>query len=82
MSENTNKVEQHGCIVCGKLYNLLVVYSPSGRMVACTVITPGGHVVPDDVRPLAACNTHKAMEIETALAKHYPGIDQSEDLDE
>jgi hypothetical protein len=47
MSDNTNRVEQHGCIVCDKIHNLLVVYTPSGKMVACIVISPGGRVVAD-----------------------------------
>ena len=79
MSENTNRVEPHGCIVCGKIYNLLVVYAPSGGMVACTVTSPGGQVVPDPTRPLVACNTHSGEEVDTALARHYPGMEQPED---
>jgi hypothetical protein len=82
MSENTNRVEPHGCIVCGKIHNLLVVYAPSGSMVSCTVISPGGCVVPDTLRPLAACDTHTGEEIETALASHYPGLEQPEDREE
>jgi len=82
MSENTNKVEEHGCIVCGKIYNLLVVYTPSGKMFACSVISPGGHPVRDAVRPLVACNAHSGAEIETALTRHYPGQEQAEDLEE
>jgi len=79
MSDNTNRVETHGCIVCGKTYNLLVVYTPSGKMVGCTLTSPGGHPVPDSVRPLAACNKHSGAEIETALSRHYPGMEQAED---
>lgn len=82
MSENITRVEPHGCIVCGKLYNLLVVYTPAGRMTACTVISPGGQLVPDPVRPLAACITHTGEEIETALLLHYPGMEQPEDGEE
>ena len=82
MSDNINRVEQHGCIVCGKIYNLLVVYTPSGLMVGCTVTSPGGNPVPDAVRPLAACNTHSGAEIETALARHYPGMEQTEDRED
>jgi hypothetical protein len=82
MSDNINRVEQHGCIVCGKIYNLLVVYTPSGKMVGSTVTSPGGHPVPDAVRPLAACNTHSGEEIETALARHYPGKEQAEDRED
>jgi hypothetical protein len=81
-SDNTNRVESHGCIVCGKLYNLLVVYSPSGRMVDCTVTSPGGRVVPDDIRPLVACNTHPGQEVEIAFTRHYPGQEQQEDSED
>jgi hypothetical protein len=51
-------------------------------MVDCTVTSPGGHPVPDAVRPLAACNTHRRAEIEAALARHYPGMEQTEDREE
>ena len=82
MSANTNRVEKHGCIVCGKIYNLLVVYTPSGKMAGCTVTSPGGRVVPDTVRPLAACDKHSVLEIETALARHYPGTEQADDRED
>ena len=73
MAKNANAVEQHGCIVCGKVYNLLVEYAPNGQMVDCTVTSPGGQRVPDAHWPVVACNKHTPEEIETALAKHYPG---------
>jgi hypothetical protein len=81
MSDNSNVVEQHGCIVCGKIYTLLVEYAPGGQLVDCTVTSPGGRRVPDAHWPLVACNKHTPTEIETALAKHYPGksIDDLED---
>jgi hypothetical protein len=82
LTENSNRVEPHGCIVCGKLYNLLVVYTPAGKMTGCTVTSPGGSVVADEVRPLVACNTHRGEEIETALARHYPGTEQPEDRED
>jgi hypothetical protein len=82
MSDNTNRVESHGCIVCGKLYDLLVVYSPAGKMIGCTVTSPGGSVVANALRPLVACNTHRGEEIENALARHYPGMEQPEDREE
>ena len=74
MPNNTNKVEQHGCIVCGRLYNLLVIYDPAGRMLACTVTSPGGHVVPNK-RPLVACDTHTEEQIELAVNRVYPSED-------
>jgi hypothetical protein len=82
MPDNTNIVEPHGCIVCGKIYNLLVVHSPSGRMVACSVVSHGGQLVPDETRPLVACSQHSAKEIETAVERHYPGRDQPEDSED
>ncbi len=72
MSDNSNKVEQHGCIVCGRLHNLLVVYGPDGRMLDCTVTSPGGRIVPDP-RPLVACESHTEEQVRRALALHYPG---------
>jgi hypothetical protein len=73
MSNNSNVVEQHGCIVCGKVYNLLVVYDSDSKMVDCAVTSPGGHVVKDVHRLLVACNKHTEEEIKIALASHYPG---------
>ena len=75
MSNNSNVVEQHGCIVCGKVYSLLVEYAPDGQLVDCTVTSPGGRRVPDAHWPMVACNKHPETEVETALAKHYPGKD-------
>ena len=63
MSENKTVVEIHGCIVCAKLFNLLVVYTPEGKLVDCTVTSPDGHRVMDERRPLVACDTHTAEEI-------------------
>jgi hypothetical protein len=82
MSENANRIEQHGCIVCGKLHTMLVVYSPSGRMVDCTMTSPGARVVPDKNRPLASCNSHSEAEVDFALAKHYPGMEQEEEMED
>ena len=69
MSENKNVVEMHGCIVCAKIFNILAVYTPDGRLVDFAVTSPGGHRVPDDRRPLVACDTHTAGEIETAYQR-------------
>jgi hypothetical protein len=68
-SENRNAVEMHGCIVCARVFNILSVYSPDGRLVGCAVTSPGGQRVPDEQRPLVACDTHTAGEIETAYKK-------------
>jgi hypothetical protein len=66
MSENKKAVENHGCIVCARIFNILAVYTPEGRLVDCTVTNPGGHCVPDEGQPLVACDTHTAEEIEAA----------------
>jgi hypothetical protein len=69
MSENKNVVEMHGCIVCAKIFNILAVYTQDGRLVDCGVTSPGGHCVPDERRPLVACDTHTTEEIEIAYKK-------------
>jgi len=67
--ENRNVVEIHGCIVCARLFNILAVYAPDNRLVDCVVTSPGGHRVADEKRPLVACNTHTAHEIESAYQR-------------
>jgi len=66
MSENQSIIEMHGCIVCARISNILAVYTSDGKLVDCTVTSPGGHCVPDELRLLVACDTHTAGEIETA----------------
>ena len=66
-SENKKVVEVHGCIVCARLFDILVVYTPEGGLVDCTVTSPGGHIVQDELRPLVACNTHTVEDIEIAF---------------
>ena len=80
MSKNTDKVEQHGCIVCGKLYDLLVVYAPDGRLVDLAVTSPGGRRIVD-AKPLVVCTRHTEAEIKAALERHYPGqpVEDAED---
>jgi hypothetical protein len=51
-------------------------------MVDCTVTSPGGCIVPDKDRPLASCTNHSDAEIETALKRHYPGMEQEEDRED
>ena len=80
--ENTDAVEQHGCIVCGKIYNMLVIYDPAGKLVDCTVTSPSGRVVRDSDRALVACKKHSEAVIEVALTKHYPGRPMEESEDE
>ncbi len=69
MSENKTVVEIHGCIVCARLFNVLAVYAPEGKLVDCTVTSPGGHIVPDERRILVACDSHTTDEIEPAYKR-------------
>jgi hypothetical protein len=78
MSNNLNVEEQHGCIVCGRVYDLLVVYDPKGRLVDSIVTSPGGQVVRDAYWPLVACSTHTEEEIHIALANHFPGKEKDD----
>ncbi len=79
MSENHTKGEMHGCIVCGKLYQLYVVYDASGRFMDEKVMSAGGKRVPNAHRPLVACEKHSAEEIEAAVARIYGDPKQEDD---
>lgn len=82
-SENKTVVEIHGCVVCAKLYNILVVYTPKGKLLDYTVTSPGGHIVPDKSRPLVACDIHTEEEVKSAhkrwLSKSGKIFDDEED---
>ena len=69
MGENQESVELHGCIVCGRLYNLLVVRDSQASLVGCVVTSPGGHRVYDVDHPLVACNDHPEATIEAAYER-------------
>jgi hypothetical protein len=69
MAENRNTVEMHGCIVCGRVFDVLVIYTPEDRMVDCEVISPGGHRLANEERPLVACDTHTDEDISKAYLK-------------
>jgi len=71
MTENITKGETHGCIVCGKLYQLYVVYDPDGNFVDSKVMSKGGEKVSGVNRPLVACKTHSLADIEEAVEKVY-----------
>lgn len=68
-SENKTVGEIHGCLVCARVFNILAVYTPDGKLVDCTVTSPGGQIVPDAQQPLVACNTHTTDEIESAYKR-------------
>ena len=68
-SENKITVEIHGCLVCAKLLSVLAVYTPDGRLVDCTVTSPGGHRVVNERQPLVACDNHPVEKIEAAYKR-------------
>jgi len=76
MSENKTVVEIHGCIVCAKLFNVLAVYTPEGKLVDCTVTSSGGHIVSDERHPLVACDSHTTSEIEPAYKRRQSTNDK------
>lgn len=71
MPEKHTKGEMHGCIVCGKLYELYVVYDASGKFVDCKVMSAGGRRVPDAERPLVACDRHTDEQVERAVERVF-----------
>ncbi len=80
-SENKKVVEINGCVVCAKFYNILVVYTPEGKLLDCTVTSPGGHIVPDESRPLVACDSHLKVEIESATNKRQSTMGKESSLE-
>ena len=71
MSEKYTKGEAHGCIVCGKLYQLYVITDAAGKFVDCKVMSAGAKRVPNSTRPLVACETHTDDQINAAVLKVY-----------
>lgn len=65
------KGEMHGCIVCGKLYQLYVAYDSNGNYLGSKVMSGGGREVKGAGRPLAACEKHSEDEIARAVANVY-----------
>jgi hypothetical protein len=78
MSKNTVKGELHGCVVCGRLHELYVVYDPEGKFVDMKVMSPDGRRVESIRRPLVACQRHSQAELDAALARTY-GVGDDED---
>lgn len=71
MSESKAKGEMHGCIVCGKLYQLIVVHDSNGNFIGSKIMSAGGKEVKGASRPLVACERHTDAEIERAVKRVY-----------
>lgn len=78
MTEKQIRTETHGCIVCGKLYQILVVRDAQGKFTDAKIMSAGGRVVPYSGRPLAACERHTDEEVLSAAHRVY-GEQEEED---
>lgn len=79
MSQTHTKGETHGCIVCGRLYQMYVVYDENGKFVDSQVMSDGGRKVKHPGRALVACERHSEAEVEAAVVRVYG--EQKEDED-
>ena len=79
MSETKAKGEVHGCIVCGKLYQLLAAYDSNGKYIGSKVMTAGGRAVEGYGRPLVACEKHSPDEVARAVERVYGKPKEEED---
>ncbi len=75
------KGEVHGCIVCGKLYQLYVVRDSEGNYIGSKVMTPGGREVKGYGRPLVACEKHSPDEVVKAADMVYGRVKEQEEED-
>lgn len=71
MPDRISRVETHGCIVCGKLHQLLAVYEPDGRLFDFKIMSADGKKAAHPTRPLAACEKHSEEEIARAVERIY-----------
>lgn len=72
------KGETHGCIVCGKLYQLYIVHDANGKYIGSKVMSAGGREVTGANRPLVACEKHTDEEVEGAVNRVYGKQDDEE----
>ncbi len=79
MPETKAKGEMHGCIVCGKLYQLYVIHDSEGQYIGSKVMSAGGKEVKGVDRPLVACETHSDAEIARAVEQVYGRQNQDDD---
>jgi hypothetical protein len=79
MPETKAKGEMHGCIVCGKLYQLYVVHDANGNFIGSKIMSAGGKEVKGENRPLVACEKHTDKEIERAVKRVYGNQNDEDD---
>jgi hypothetical protein len=71
MPNTHTKGETHGCIVCGKPYQLYVVYDVNEKFIDFKIMSAGAKAVKYAYRPLVACDKHGEEQIEAAVVKVY-----------
>ena len=81
MTENKKITEMHGCIVCGRVFNVLAVYAPDGKLVDCAVTSTGGHCVADERQPLVVCDSHTTNQIDFGHKKWQAIKEKKSDSD-
>lgn len=79
MTKKNSRYETHGCIVCGNLHQLLVVYNADGTLYDFKAMGANAKEVKGQKRPLAACDKHNEAEIEAALARVFGASDEADD---
>jgi hypothetical protein len=79
MSERQSRNEMHGCIVCGKLHQMFVMYEADGSLFDFKVMSADGKKVIHPQRPLAACEKHTTEEIEAAVKRVYGRQDEEDE---
>ena len=79
MTDNHTRGETHGCIVCGKPYELYVLHDSRGNLRGAKVMSAGGKVVAHPRRPLVACERHSDDDIIRAVERVYGETDHHED---
>jgi hypothetical protein len=80
MTDSHTRGEMHGCIVCGRLYDLYVVYDSNGRFLDSKIMTAGGRSVKGNDRPLVACENHTEDEVNRAVSRVFGEKPPEEDL--
>lgn len=78
MTDKTSRTEAHGCIVCGKLHTLFVVYEADGKLFDFKVMSADGKKAAHKTRPLVACERHTTEEVESAVKRVYGELEDDE----
>ncbi len=59
----STQVEQHGCVVCGRMHTLKVTYGPAGKVQNCVVTSLDGRLFPGGDKPMGVLKPHPPPQI-------------------